>query len=88
MRRAFQSLRDWHRPRSSHSLVDRWLRDLVLMLLALPVLHLFWRAPWYDGIGTILWMSFCYALAEYGYFHVYGGTDEHYPNLPEPKSKG
>jgi len=39
--------------------------------------------PWYEGIGSVVVSAFIYALAEYGYFHVYGGTESEYPNLPK-----
>jgi len=46
-------------------------------------MHLFFSGPWYEGIGSLVGYSFIYALGEYGYFHVYGGTEAEYPNPPK-----
>jgi hypothetical protein len=38
-----------------------------------------WR---YEGLGSPVAFSFVYAVAEYGYLRVYGGTEADYPNPP------
>jgi hypothetical protein len=53
------------------------------MLPIWPLGHLFLAGPWHDGIGWLLWLSFLYALGEYGYFHVYGGTEADFPDPPK-----
>jgi hypothetical protein len=83
MRKFLRAFREWHRPRRHHSLVTRWWRNAVLMLPFLPLLHSIFPGPWYDGLGSVIWYSLAYALGEYGYFHVYGGTETEYPELPK-----
>jgi hypothetical protein len=46
-------------------------------------MHLFFRGPWYEGLGSAVGYSLIYALGEWGYFHVYGGTETEYPNPPK-----
>jgi hypothetical protein len=83
MRRFLRAIREWHRPRRRHSLAARWWRDAVLFLPIWPLSHLLFRGPWYGGLGSVVGYSFIYALGEYGYFHVYAGTEAEYPNLPK-----
>ena len=87
MHRVFAAIRAWHRPRQHHSLFARWWRDFVILLPTWPLMHLFFSGPWYEGIGSLVGYSFIYALGEYGYFHVYGGTEAKYPNPPKPPSE-
>lgn len=82
MPNVFKSVREWHRPRQQHSFLDRWWRNLLILLPVWPLMHVFFSGPWYEGIGSTVGYSFLYALAEYGYFHVYGGTDAEYPDPP------
>lgn len=70
----------WHRPRQHHSLFARWWRNVVILLSIWPLFHLYLSGPWYEGLGSVVGYSFVYALAEYGYFHVYGGTEAEYPD--------
>ena len=83
MHKVFAAIRAWHRPRQHHSLFARWWRDFVILLPTWPLMHLFFSGPWYEGIGSLVGYSFIYALGEYGYFHVYGGTEAKYPNPPK-----
>jgi hypothetical protein len=83
MRNLPASIRDWYRPRKRHSIMDRWWRTVVILLPVCPLMHLFFAGPWYEGIGSVVGGSFVYALADYAYFHVYGGTDKDYPNPPD-----
>jgi hypothetical protein len=83
MRNFLASIRDWYRPRKQHSLLDRWWRTAVITLPAWPIMHMFFPGPWYQGIGSVLGYSFLYALGDYAYFNVYGGTEKEYPNTPE-----
>ena len=56
---------------------------MVILLPVWPVMRPFFSGPWHEGIGSVVVSAFIYALAEYGYFHVYGGTESEYPNLPK-----
>ena len=83
MPNVFKSVRDWHRPRQQQSFFDRWWRNLVVLLPVWPLMHVFFSGPWYEGIGSTVGYSLIYAVAEYGYFHVYDGTDAEYPDPPK-----
>jgi len=94
MKRVLAPIREWYRPRKRQSFGNRLLRTLLLMLsawlLGWPLGHFLFRAPWHDGLGTVVWLSLCFALADFGYFNVYGGTEEDYPYPPldtRPQSK-
>jgi hypothetical protein len=45
--------------------------------------HLFFSGPWYEGISLVVGYSFVFALADYAYLHVYGGTEADYPDPPK-----
>jgi hypothetical protein len=82
MRTLLAGVRAWCRPRKNQSFVSLWAHNLAVVLPIWPLSHLFYRAPWHDGIGTAVTTTLCLSLGQYAYFHVYGGTDARFPQLP------
>jgi len=85
MRRLIMSFFDWCRPRKQHSFLGRWGRNFVICLLMWLPGSLFSSWPWWRGLAFDAGLtSFMFAVGQFAYFHVYGGTDEDYPFPPTP----
>ena len=81
MSRTRAAIIEWLRPRKRHAFVGLWLRSILCLLPIWAADRLFSHGPWHEDLGPILMLSLCFALGNYGYFHVHGGTDEDYPHL-------
>ena len=94
MTRFWKAFQNWLKPRKSHSFPRRFLRYFLFFLPIVPLVNLIFGTRWYDGFGGAAFLSFCWAVGDYAFFNVYGGTDEHYadgtfdpsPQNPVPKS--
>lgn len=82
MRRALTAIREWQRPRKQQSILEHWWRTYLLTVPVCVLVNLLLRDSWQAGLVSPVWISLCYALGDYAYFHVYGGNDANYPNLP------
>ena len=64
----------------------RWVRSFVYCLPICPPPSLLSSGAWREALlFYVAPTSFMLALGEYGYFHVFGGTDDDYPF---PKTPG